>query len=176
MQIVLRAIETGNIGAIAAFDASRLYRDRTRVYSNQFIQAVTPKNVPIILSKKNRVKVYWPEDEDDMDDLRDAFEFAQEQLSQFYDKANPARLLAIERNLSYGGHSVPLGYIVVGAKKHKRYVIYEPHAELVRWLFKRYRQLGGNLGRLGRELVSSDFHFEAHGQSQLTVGGTDNQW
>ena len=57
MQIVLRAIQTGKIGAIAAFDASRLYRDRTRVYSNQFIQAVTPKNVPIILSRRNRVKV-----------------------------------------------------------------------------------------------------------------------
>jgi hypothetical protein len=41
----------------------------------------------------------------------------------------------------------------------KYYTIYEPHAKLIRWLFRRFKELGGNLPLLARELVQIDFRF-----------------
>ena len=43
----------------------------------------------------------------------------------------------------------------------KTFVVYEPHAECIRYLFKRYRELNGNLPRLGRELRATGFMFPA---------------
>ena len=159
IQVVLRAARAGTAGCIAAFDASRLYRDKTGVYYNTFIQEITPYNVPVILAAGRGVRVYWPSVPDDMKDLRKKFDQAQEELGRIENDANPAKLLVIEHNASYGGHAVPMGYVVVGEKKNKHYAIYRPHADLIVWLFKRYKALNGNLSRLGRELVQANFHF-----------------
>src|SRR5215471_16442898 len=41
IQIVRRACLAGEAGCVAAFDASRLYRDKTGIYYNTFIQDIT---------------------------------------------------------------------------------------------------------------------------------------
>src|SRR5712692_6004342 len=151
---IYRAMKAGECGLIAAFDASRLWRDRDRVHADDFILKIKKYNVPVMLYERT----YWPKIDSDMDALRALFEDAQKQLDQCYKKMNPARQEAILSG-SFGGHCVPTGYAVVGELGNKHYVIYEPHAALVRWLFLRYKQLNGNLGRLGRELVNADFHF-----------------
>ncbi len=152
---IYRAMEKGRCAAIAAYDASRLWRDRDRVYYNDFIKRIKKYNVPVILHNKT----YWPKIESDMELLRAEFEYSQKALSQFYDKACPARQEAVLAG-SYGGHCVPVGYVVVGEEKmDKHYMLYEPHRKLVEWIFMRYRALGGNLGRLHKELVDCDFHF-----------------
>ena len=153
---IYRAMKAGECGAIAAFDASRLWRDRDRVHFNDFIMKIKQYNVPVILHNRT----YWPKIKDDMEALRTEFEYSQKALDQSYEKMNPARQEAVLSG-SYAGHAVPIGFIVVGEKGAKKYAVYEPHAKLIRWLFKRYRQLDGNLGRLGRELAIADFHRDA---------------
>ena len=49
----------------------------------------------------------------------------------------------------YDGRNVPAGFILVNEKYH----IYEPHAQVVRWLFRRYRELSGNFSSLMREVA-----------------------
>ena len=130
-------IEKGEAGAVAAYDASRLWRDQTHVWYNDFIQKIIQYDVPVILN----TRTYWPKIKDDMEALRVEFMFAQKQLEHNYNKMNPARIKAVLSG-SYGGHRVPMGYIVhsIGIKGEKKYyVIYEPHARLIRWLFKRCR-------------------------------------
>jgi hypothetical protein len=39
------------------------------------------------------------------------------------------------------------------------YRIYDPHAEMIRWLFRYFREIGGNLPLLARELKRMDFRF-----------------
>lgn len=151
---IYSAMKKGQCGAIAAWDASRLWRDRDRVFYNEFILMLKKHNVPVILNNKT----YWPKVKSDMEALRVEFEYSQKALEQMYDKANPARQEAILSG-SYGGHAVPMGFVLVGEKGDKRYAIYEPHAKLIIWIFNRYQQLSGNLGKLGRELVAMDFHF-----------------
>lgn len=151
---IYHAMKAGVCGAIAAYDASRLWRDRDRVHFNDFIMKIKQYNVPVILHNRT----YWPKIKDDMEALRAEFEYSQKALEQFYDKANPAKQEAVLGG-SYGGHAIPVGFVVIGEKGARCYCLYEPHATLIRWLFRRYRELGGNLGKLGRELVAINFHF-----------------
>ncbi len=48
----------------------------------------------------------------------------------------------------YDGRTVPIGFLLVDEK----YVIYEPHARVVRWLYRRYRELAGNFALLKAEV------------------------
>lgn len=49
----------------------------------------------------------------------------------------------------YDGRTVPIGFLLVDEK----YVIYEEHAKVVRWLFRRYRELAGNFALLKRDVA-----------------------
>ena len=152
-------IEQGKIGAVAGYDASRFFRDLTHVYYAEFIQLLVKYSIPCILfDEENGLRVYWPNRATDMDTLREEFKTAAFYLRHIYGKVLPAKMKAIE-NGSYGGHNVPMGFIVTESKDRKYYVVYEPHAKLVRFIFKRYRELGGNLARLGRELYATGFSF-----------------
>lgn len=164
-----KLIETGKVGAVAAYDASRLWRDTTHVWYNTFIEDYLKRyNVPVIFSGEDDVRIFWPKRQQDMDMLREEFKQAAFYLRHI-EKLNEAKKRAIEKRVSYGGGSVPFGYvlattrILVAGKLKKRnyYVIYPPHAALVQWLFKRFKELGGNLARLGRELRDMHFTFPA---------------
>ncbi len=153
-----RLIESGKAGAVAAYDASRLYRDLTRTGYTDFVAMCEKYHIPVITYDV----IYWPDSRRDMDALIDKFAEAARFIDEvIHGKLLPARLQAIEDAVSYGGHAVPFGYIVIEDEDRKYYVVYEPHAQLIRWLFKRYRELGGNLGKLGRELTAINFMFPA---------------
>lgn len=151
-------IKDGSVGAIAAYDASRFWRDRTHVWYNDMISyLLIPYGIPVVMFNA----VYFPNRDADMEALREEFKQAAYYLNHIYDKVNPARLQAIELGESYGGGAVPIGFVVVGTKGNRHYQVYEPHATLVRWIFKRYRELGGNLPRLARECQHMNFSFPA---------------
>jgi DNA invertase Pin-like site-specific DNA recombinase len=151
-----KLVKTGEVGAIAAFSPSRLYRDLTRKFYTDFVDMLVEYNVPLITYQY----IYWPTRRQDMDLLIDKFAEAARFLEEELDgKLLPAKMVAIEEKHSYGGHSLPMGYILEEAEDRKYYVIYEPHAKLIRWLFKRYRELCGNMGKLGRELNAMKFAF-----------------
>ncbi len=152
-----RMIETGEAAAIACYDASRLWRDRTHVWYNDFIQVLKRYNIPVVMFNH----VYWMNRQADEEGLREEFRQAAFYLKHIYEKVNPAKLQAVESGLSYGGGSVPIGYIVQEEDNRKCFVVYEPHAQRIRYLYKRYRELDGNLPRLGRELVATGFYFPA---------------
>ncbi len=157
LDYLYRLVENGNVGAVAAFSPSRLYRDLLRVESAGFVTMCQSLSIPVITF----ARIYWPTQQD-MDaleaDFREAARFIDEEI---HGKLLPAKHQAIEESLSYGGGSVPLGYIVNYTDERKYYVIYEPHAQLVQWLFKRFKELGGNLSRLGHELRATGFSFPA---------------
>jgi DNA invertase Pin-like site-specific DNA recombinase len=149
--------EHGEIGAIAFFDASRLWRDPTHVWYNDYIQMCIKYNLPTITMHR----VYWPTNIQDMDALREDFKQAAFYLRHIYEKMIPAKYQAIEDDHSYGGGAVPFGFIVAETAERKFFVVYEPHAEIIRWLFKRFREVGGSLARLGREVHAMGISFPA---------------
>src|SRR5215467_8000359 len=97
--------EHGEIGAVAFYDASRLWRDPTHVWYNDYIQMCIQYNLPNITMHR----IYWPTNEQDMDALREEFKQAAFYLRHIYEKMLPAKLQAIEDDQNYGGGAIPLG-------------------------------------------------------------------
>jgi DNA invertase Pin-like site-specific DNA recombinase len=164
-------LENGLAGAVAAFDVSRLYRVLSRAEYGAFCDLVLERKIPVITFSR----IYWPTrtDNDQLnDDFRAAAMFIEEIIKGKLIEANRRH---VQFDSSYGGGSVPFGFIVAGlgdeTADRKYYVIYEPHATLVRWLFKRFRALGGNLPLLARELTEVDFRFPPFEQGIVTHPG-----
>ncbi len=60
----------------------------------------------------------------------------------------------------YDGRWIVPGYIVDRSdEKRKKYIIYEPHAKIVKWLFRRFLELDGNFPQLCREVAKEPFLF-----------------
>lgn len=152
-------IERGEIRAVAAYDASRLFRDLTRVQSSTFLDACTRHDIVVITYHR----VYWPSNRADNKALYDEFEKAADFIDEtVHGKLIPAKNRAILIDKTYGGGAVPMGYIVdydEDSPTYKKYIPYAPHAERVRYLFKRFRELNGSVQALGRELLQTNFRF-----------------
>ena len=130
-------IKSGTIGAVAAFSPSRLYRDLTRTFYAEFVYLLETYNVPLITFSK----IYWPDTRSDMDTLMQEFAAAANFINdEVKGKLHLAKFQAIEDNHSYSGGSVPFGYVVKESEDRKYFVIYEPHAKLIIFIFKRYRR------------------------------------
>jgi len=77
----------------------------------------------------------------------------------------------VARQGKYTGGSIPIGFIVdrrqviiveyreVPNPTYKKLIPYEPHAQIVRWLFRRFCELNGNIGELCRELEHMPYLF-----------------
>jgi len=60
----------------------------------------------------------------------------------------------------YDGRWLVPGYIVDRTDPlRKKYIVYEPHATVVKWLFRRFLELDGNFYELGREVDKMPFLF-----------------
>jgi len=149
-----KLIDNQRVAAIAAYDASRMWRDTTHVWYNDFIQKLIANDVPFITWRRT----YWPQDANDMEALREEFKAALASLKTITERANPARLEAVN-NGSYGGHAIPPGYYIVGTKTDRHYAVYEEHRALVLYLFERFKFWNGSRSKLLHELIETGFHF-----------------
>jgi hypothetical protein len=60
----------------------------------------------------------------------------------------------------YDGRFITPGYIVDRTDpQRKRYIVYAPHATVVRWLFRRFLELDGNFPQLCREVEAMPYVF-----------------
>ncbi len=165
-------ITSGTIGAVAAFSPSRLYRDLTRKFYAEFVYLLETNNIPLITYQK----IYWPDSRADMDMLMQEFAVAANFIKdEVYGKLVLAKNQAVEDNCSYGGGSVPFGFVVRETPDRKYFVVYQPHAEKIIFIFKRYRELGGNLPRLGRELQATGFSFPEFDMELLRTLGAERK-
>src|SRR5258708_14984657 len=141
-----RLIETDAVGAAAAYNVSRIYRALSKAEVGAFCDLVLEHRVPIITKRR----IYWPNKEDNkalMADFQASADYIDDHILGV---VVAARDFHVEQDISWGGHGVPVGFQVVidlleDDRTRKHYAIYEPHARLIRWLFRRYRELGGNL-------------------------------
>ena len=151
-----RLIETDAVGAAAAYNVSRIYRALSKAEVGAFCDLVLEHRVPIITKRR----IYWP-NKALMADFQASADYIDDHILGV---VVAARDFHVEQDISWGGHGVPVGFQVVidlleDDRTRKHYAIYEPHARLIRWLFRRYRELGGNLPLLHRELEHTNFRF-----------------
>ncbi len=157
------SIVKAEIGTVLCYKVDRLFRTKNGEEWELFINACVKSNVKVITTSLP-MRVY------DLSLSSDADDFRQEciEARKYVESIIKGRLNAARDELGYqglwSGGSVPVGYYVDlddTSDTFKKFLIYEPHAALVRMLFKRYRELGGAFNRLAREVESCQPFFPA---------------
>lgn len=163
LQRLVEQIQADMIKAVLVYQVSRLFRDETGVQYNTFAAIckqhhcllATPDGMIFNFNNPMHLKMF-----------RYLAEMAAEYIPQQIGLLHAARLRKAKKGLYAGLGSVPIGYIVDYDKKsptYEKYVPYEPHAEVVRWLFQRYFELEGNILALRRELNALHVLFPSYG-------------
>ena len=163
LSALVERIETDEIKAVIVFLEDRLFRDETQIEVNKFILICQEHNCLVITPHmtydfKNHyhVKQFRWKCEQAADFLRD---YVRDRLQL---KREQFALKGL-----YDGRAVPVGFIVdrretisgLPNPTYKKYIVYEPHAEVIRRIFRRYLELGGGLKKLYRELKKETFLF-----------------
>lgn len=152
-------------GTVICFQESRLFRDETEIYYNQFIQKCKEHDV-LVVSVSPYTMIYDFADEF----LTEMFRWKCKEAGQFIKRhvkgwMHPARIRAAKQGIWAGMGDISIGYIVDDdphSPTYKRFVVYEPHAEIVRYLFKRFLELAGDFGKLCKEMLENPIVFPAY--------------
>src|SRR5438552_5162290 len=149
-------------GTVICYQESRLFRDETQIYYNQFIQKCKEHNV-LVVSVSPYTMIYDFKDECLTEMFRwkckEAGEFIKRQIKGWM---HPARIRAAKQGLWSGLGDVSIGYVVdINPKSptYKHFIPYKPHAVLVVYIFTRFAELAGDLSKLMRELEENRIVF-----------------
>ena len=165
LNALLDGVYNDTFKTIFTWNESRLFRDEFMIGPDTFIKACYDHDV-IVATRTYRYD--FRRNPFDMDLFRMQCQIAARWIKDHvFGYMIPMRERVGKRGQYYTG-SVPIGYILDKRKhlesglpnpNYNRFIPYEPHAKIVQWIFKRYRELGGNIQQLGRELVAMPFVF-----------------
>ncbi len=159
LNALMEQIYTDVIKTVFVFDVSRLFRDEFQIQVNTYIQACYEHDV---LTVTPSYRYDFKRHPYDIEQFRREAEQAANFIKNHLKKTVLAAKDRVHVSGRYSGTSVTVGYIIDSMDKHnKKYTIYEPHAKVVRWIFKRFRELGGRVYDLGRELDRLPYVFPA---------------
>jgi hypothetical protein len=168
LKTICDAIEYGTenkkgVGIVIAEFVDRLFRDEDRIDSNVFIKICREHDCYVhISSKRMTYNLANPAH-------AELFRLEVQMAAAYIENhvrgtMHRRRSLAAKSGQWAGLGSIPVGYIVDRDKKSPNYgifIIYDPHAQVVRWLFVRIVELGYDLIALKRELAQMPNIFPA---------------
>ncbi|MFL5588665.1 MAG: recombinase family protein [Ktedonobacteraceae bacterium] len=166
---LLRDITTGKAKAVIAFQVDRLFRDEWGVEYGKFMEICYTYGVIVVTPEFiYDFSVDWHVDRFRRK-CEEAYSYLRQQIK--------GRLIAARDRLARQGFytcgGIPTGYIVDRRLKidglpnpyYRKYILYEPHARIVRRLFARFRELGGKISQLYRELRAQSVVFPTFDES-----------
>jgi DNA invertase Pin-like site-specific DNA recombinase len=163
---VMKMIEQETIGWIGAVAVNRLTRDPWLVTPGTIMKECYTHNVWIVTL---RMHFNFQDTYCQRVFMLEAEESARH-LEWMKLIMGGARITA-SSNGYYDGRTLIPGYIVDRSDpRRKKYIIYEPHARIVRWLFYRYLELDGNFRALCKEVERMDYLFPKFEQWVDTTG------
>jgi DNA invertase Pin-like site-specific DNA recombinase len=173
LRALVERIEQDEIKAVIVFLEDRLFRDETAIQYNTFIQ-ICKKHSCLVITPHMTYDFHNPYH---VKIFRDKCEQAADYLREYVRiRLHGARERAA-RNGIYDGRTITVGFIVdrrptilidgleAPNPTYKKFVPYEPHAKVIRFLFKRYALLGGKFFVLWRELVAMPVVFPEFDES-----------
>ena len=147
--------ETGEkVGVVIAEFVDRLFRDEDRIDSNVFIKICRENDCYVHISSKRMTYNFANSQHAELFRL-------EVQMAAYYIENHVRgtmlrrRSQAARSGLWAGLGSVPVGYVIDKVKENTtygRFIIYEPHARVVRWIFIRFVELGYDFFKLCREI------------------------
>ena len=157
LSALVERIYTDEIKVVFVYSESRLFRDEFQIQVDTFIKACYDHDVRVITANY----VYdFRHNPYAMQQFRMQCQIAADYIkNQVKGLLLPAKRRAAMRG-QYVGGTVPMGYIVdyrKGSDTYRKYVPYKPHAEIVHWMFRRFRELDGKIHMLAREILRMPF-------------------
>jgi len=157
LQSLVERIIADEVKAVVVFMLDRLFRDEEAIQYNTFISICKQHGCVVICPEYGRgFKVYNFNNRDDVS----MFRRKMEEAANYLEDVIKGRMLMLRDRKAmrgeYAGHSVPMGYLL---DTTSHYTVYEPHAEVIRSIFKRFRELDGQFYELGKELQCTPFVF-----------------
>jgi hypothetical protein len=145
LQALMDRVERDEIGAVIVFLEDRLFRDETGIQYNTFIDACRKHDVRVITPHYtydfNRRRF-------DVRIFREKCDQAADFIKDYVQTRLHGGLERVALRGEYDGRQIPMGYTV----RQNKFAPYEPHAEVVRRLFQRFKELNGNFPALLREV------------------------
>lgn len=166
---MIMRIAEGKIKAIIAANVSRLFRDRWGKEYSRFMEICYTYGVKVIIANKTRTGIEYIYDFSNSDDVNQFRRKCEEAWS--YIENQIYMMQAFKNEVGYSGRwagwYLPTGYTVDLREKingnenpnYKKYVPYAPWAEKVARLQARFREIGGSVYALFRELERTEFLF-----------------
>jgi len=163
LQELVERILAENIKAVLVYQVSRLFRDETGVQYNVFANICKEHDCILVTSDGMIFNFRSPMH---LKMFRYLAEMAAEYIPQQIKMLHEMRLKKARKGLYAGLGPVPSGYIVDYRREsptYHKFIPYEPHAKVVRYLFERYYALRGDLQQLCRELDTQSAVFPFFG-------------
>jgi len=158
LRTIIQEVKAGTCKAVAIKEVSRLFRPKWLTEVEIFMEALAEHGVLLLTEAQN----FDFRRENDRLIFRLLADFAGRKISGEIEAMNEASRQAAARG-DYRGGGVPVGFTVCRDKTDTlncgRFIVYEPHARIVRRLYKRYRELNGQFNILAREVASMPFVF-----------------
>ncbi len=159
LSALMERVYKDEIKAIICYNESRLFRDEWQIQVDTFIKACHDHDVRVITPTYH---YDFRHNKFDIEQFRMQAKIAADYIKNHVKGLlHPARNRKSARGLCVAG-SVPVGFIVDLDKKsdtYRKYIPYELHASVVRYIFRRYRELSGKLNEVGKELARLPFVF-----------------
>ncbi|GAC1344069.1 MAG: hypothetical protein NVSMB27_04630 [Ktedonobacteraceae bacterium] len=161
---LLRRIANGEIKAVVVFNVDRLFRNRFGDESGKFMEICHTYGVLVVTPDfVYDFRISWH-----IDRFKRRCDEAWNYLEyHIYGRMIAAKYERARKGFWIGG-GIPFGYVVDLQEKldngdpnpkYYHFIPYAPHAKVVRWLFKRYKELNGNLNALMREIEAKPYLF-----------------
>lgn len=151
MSQMLTDIKALKIRAVFVYMEDRLFRDEYQINVDTFIKICSEAGCLILTP----MMVYDLNNKWHRRQFRDACERAWEYLDEhIMYRLHMAKDRAAKQGL-YDGRGLSFGYVVDKDKKsptYKKFIIYEPHAKVIRYLFRRFVELDCSIAALAKEL------------------------
>ncbi len=155
MTRMIKLIESGKVGWIGAVAVNRFTRDKWLITPGVLMKACHDHDVWVATLRMN---FNFKDDYCQRVFMLEAEEAARH--LEWMKLVLGGALRTASGNGYYDGRWVVPGYIVDRTDPlRKKYIVYEPHARIVRWLFKRFLQLEGDLPALCREVQQMPYLF-----------------
>jgi len=164
LNALMEGIYNNTFKYVFVMNEARLFRDEWMIGPDTFIKACYEHDVVVVTWT---YRYDFRRNPYDMDQFRLQSQIAARFVKDHVGYMNRMRDRVAERGQYFGG-CVTMGYIIDRREELEerkpnpnfcRYIPYQPHAKIVRWLFKRYRELDGNIQQLGRELHAKGYAF-----------------
>jgi DNA invertase Pin-like site-specific DNA recombinase len=152
LNALVEGIYSGRFKFIFVINEGRLFRDETMIGPDTFIDACKRFDVVVVT---DTYRYDFNRNPFDADQFRLQCQIAARFITDHVGMMNRMRDRVAKRGQYYGG-GIGIGYIL---DANNRPTPYEPHAKIIREIFKRYRALGGNVAQLARELNANKYVF-----------------